>query len=99
MNIPRTFNARPAGGAVSRQGDFAGMAAEDVVPKDSIVSVVDDVAMVTREPIDRLQQIIAQSWYWIGGFCAPTDTTTNPATVSTSSNAAYKRAVMLEHIG
>ena len=81
------------------EGDFAGMAADDVAPKDSIVTVVDGIAMVTREPIDRLQQIIAQSWYWIGGFCAPTDTTTNPTTVSTSSNAAYKRAVMLEHIG
>ena len=53
------------------EGDFAGMAADDVAPADSIVSVVDGIAMVTREPIDRLQQIIAQSWYWIGGFCAP----------------------------
>src|SRR6185437_9215986 len=43
------------------EGDFAGMAAEDVAPKDSIVTIVDGVAMVTREPIDRLQQIIAQS--------------------------------------
>ncbi len=81
------------------EGDFAGMAADDVAPKDSIVSVVDDVAMVTREPIDRLQQIIAQSWYWIGGFCAPSDTTTNPTTVPTATNAAFKRAVMVEHIG
>jgi hypothetical protein len=55
--------------------------------------------MVTREPIDRLQQIIAQSWYWIGGFCAPSDTTTTPTTVPTATNANYKRAVMLEHIG
>jgi hypothetical protein len=81
------------------EGDFAGMAAEDVAPKDSIVTVVDDVAMVTREPIDRLQQIIAQSWYWIGGFCAPSDTTTNPTTIPTATNAAFKRAVMVEHIG
>jgi hypothetical protein len=81
------------------EGDFAGMAAEDVVPKDSIVAVVDDVAMVTREPIDRLQQIIAQSWYWIGGFCAPSDTTTNPTTIPTATNAAFKRAAMVEHIG
>lgn len=81
------------------EGDFAGMAADDVVPKDSIVAVVDDVAMVTREPIDRLQQIIAQSWYWIGGYCAPSDTTTNPTTVPTATNAAFKRAVMVEHIG
>ena len=81
------------------EGDFAGMAADDVAPKDSIVTIVDGVAMVTREPIDRLQQIIAQSWYWIGGFCAPTDMTTNPSTVPTATNAAYKRAVMVEHIG
>jgi hypothetical protein len=81
------------------EGDFAGMAADDVAPADSIVTIVDDVAMVTREPIDRLQQIIAQSWYWIGGFCAPSDTTTNPTTIPTATNAAFKRAVMVEHIG
>lgn len=81
------------------EGDFAGMAAADVAPDDSLISMVDGIAMVTREPIDRLQQIIAQSWYWIGGFCAPSDTTTNPTTVSTATNAAYKRAVMIEHIG
>jgi hypothetical protein len=81
------------------EGDFEGMAAQDVAPDDSIVSMVDGVAMVTREAIDRLQQIIAQSWYWIGGFCAPSDTTTNPATVPTATNAAYKRAVVVEHVG
>jgi hypothetical protein len=81
------------------EGDFAGLAATDVAPADSIITVVDGVAMVTREAIDRLQQIIAQSWYWIGGFCAPSDTTTNPTTVPTATNAAYKRAVIVEHIG
>lgn len=81
------------------EGDFAGIGADDVAPKDSIVSIVDNIAMVTREPIDRLQQIIAQSWYWIGGFCAPSDTTTNPTTVPTATNAAFKRAVIVEHIG
>jgi hypothetical protein len=81
------------------EGDFAGMAAADVAPEDSLVSIVDGVAMVTREPIDRLQQIIAQSWYWIGGFCAPSDVTTNPTTVPTATNASFKRAVMVEHVG
>ena len=81
------------------EGDFAGMAATDVAPADSIITMVDGVAMVTREAIDRLQQIIAQSWYWIGGLCAPSDTTTNPTTVPTATNAAYKRAVIVEHIG
>jgi hypothetical protein len=81
------------------EGDFAGMAAHDVAPSDSIVTLVNGVAMVTREPIDRLQQIIAQSWYWIGGFCAPSDTTTNPTTVPTATNSTFKRAVLVEHIG
>jgi hypothetical protein len=81
------------------EGDFAGMDAQDVAPKDSIVSMVDGIAMVTREPIDRLQQIIAQSWYWIGGFCAPSDTTTNPTIIPTATNASFKRAVMIEHVG
>ncbi len=81
------------------EGDFAGMAESDIAPTDSIVSIVDGIAMVTREPIDRLQQIIAQSWYWIGGFCAPSDTMTNPMVVPTATNASYKRAVMVEHLG
>ena len=102
-------NAPVSGAAVRRpivcgkgaliEGDFAGMTAPDVVPPGSIVSIVDGIAMVTREPIDRLQQIIAQSWFWIGGFCAPSDTTTSPTSISTANNAAYKRAVMIEHIG
>ena len=104
-----TANPAVPGGVIRRpivcgkgaliEGDFAAMAEADVAPKDSIVSMVDGVAMVTREPIDRLQQIIAQSWYWIGGFCTPTDTTTNPTTIPTATNAAYKRAVMIEHAG
>ena len=81
------------------EGDFAGMGAADVAPDESLISIVDGVAMVVREPIDRLQQIIAQSWYWIGGFCAPSDITTNPNTVPTATNAAFKRAVMIEHAG
>ena len=81
------------------EGDFAAMAANDIAPADSIVTLVDGIAMVTREPIDRLQQIIAQSWYWIGGFCAPSDTTTNNTVIPTATNAAFKRAVMVEHIG
>jgi len=81
------------------EGGFAGLGADDTAPQNSIVSVVDGVAMVTREPIDRLQQIIAQSWYWIGGYCAPSDVTTNSTTVPTANTAAFKRAVMIEHFG
>lgn len=81
------------------EGNYAGMTEADVAPADSIIHVVDGIAMVTREPLDRLQQIIAQSWYWIGGFTAPSDTTTNPTTIPTATNASFKRAVMIEHVG
>jgi hypothetical protein len=100
-SLPGVMVRRPivCGRGALIEGDFAGMAEADVAPAGSIVSVVDGVAMVTRAPIDRLQQIIAQSWYWIGGFCAPTDITTDATTVPTATNAAYKRAVMIEHVG
>jgi hypothetical protein len=100
-SVPNAFVRRPivVGQGALIEGDYAGMAAADVAPADSIVSIVDDVCMVTREPIDRLQQIIAQSWYWMGGFCAPSDVTTTPMTVPTATNACFKRAVMIEHIG
>ena len=100
-SLPGLMVRRPiiCGQGALIEGDFAGMAADDVAPENSIVHLVDNVAMVTREPIDRLQQIIAQSWYWIGGFCAPSDTTTNPTTIPTATNAAFKRAVMIEHVG
>jgi hypothetical protein len=101
LPIPGAFVRRPiiVGQGALVEGDFAGMASEDVAPKEAIVSLVDGVCMVTREPLDRLQQIIAQSWYWIGGFCAPSDTTTNSLTVPTATNATFKRAVMIEHLG
>jgi hypothetical protein len=54
--------------------------------------------MVTREPLDRLQQIIAQSWYWIGGFAVPTDITANATIIPTATNSYYKRAVVIESV-
>lgn len=81
------------------EGDFEGMAAEDVAGDNAIINVVDDVVHVTREPLDRLQQIIAQSWYWIGGYTVPTDQTVNTNIIPTASNAYWKRAVVVEHAG
>ncbi|ONG55736.1 hypothetical protein BKE38_08700 [Pseudoroseomonas deserti] len=66
--------------------------------KNGMVSVVDDVAMVTRAPIDQLQQVITQSWNYIGGFVVPTDKNTNASVLPTASNAAYKRAVVIESL-
>ncbi|MCI4431607.1 MAG: hypothetical protein JHC40_20860 [Burkholderiales bacterium] len=81
------------------EGDFAGMEqrAIDASGVNSIVQTIDDVVQVVRAPIDRLQQIIAQSWFWIGGFTAPTDATATQNIIPTASQTYYKRAVVIEH--
>lgn len=78
------------------EGDFEGMG-ETFQNENHVVHIVDDIVQVVRPPLDRLGQIIAQSWYWIGGFVAPSDATANQTIIPTATNAYYKRAVILEH--
>ena len=81
------------------EGDFENMAHLDLPDAErSLLEVVDGVCMVTREPLDRLKQVIAQSWYWIGGFALPTDLTANTSIIPTASNAYLKRAVVIESL-
>lgn len=82
------------------EGDFAGMAekAKEITDGNSEIHMVDDVAQVIRGPIDRLQQIIAQSWFWIGGFVAPTDATANSTIIPTAGAQYFKRSVVIEHV-
>jgi len=80
------------------EGDFEGMGQLETDTEGEI-DMVDDIVHVTREPLDRLKQIVAQSWYWIGGFTAPTDQTVNPNIVPTASASYLKRAVVFEHAG
>jgi hypothetical protein len=65
---------------------------------DDMITVVDGIAHIVREPLDALRQVVTQTWSYIGGFVVPTDMTTNPSTVPTASNARYKRAVMIESL-
>jgi N4-gp56 family major capsid protein len=81
------------------EGDFEGMGKTDTPDDNAIIDMVDGIVQVTREPLDRLQQIIAQSWYWIGGFTAPTDQTVNTNIVPTASASYYKRGLVIEHAG
>ena len=62
------------------------------------VFIVPPRMTVCREPIDALKQVVTQSWSYIGGFVVPTDVTANPNTIPTASNAAYKRAVIVESL-
>jgi hypothetical protein len=81
------------------EGDFAGMAqkAAEMSGTNAMVDYVDDVVMVTRAPLDRLAQIVAQSWFWVGGFVAPSDATATATVIPTAGAQYYKRAVVIEH--
>ncbi|NHO34262.1 DUF4043 domain-containing protein [Acetobacter fallax] len=79
------------------EGDYNGTL--DIPDSDkALVENVDGIMMITREPLDRLKQIIAQSWYWIGGFALPTDATVNPSIIPTSTNSYLKRGIIIESL-
>lgn len=54
------------------------------------IRMVNGIALITRPPQDRLQQVISSTWSWIGDYAVPTDSMTGDA-------ALYKRAVVIEH--
>lgn len=82
------------------EGDYANMgnAFTDTLDGGELVHV-DDVCMITRPALDRLAQIIAQSWCWIGGFALPTDLTANTTIIPTATNSYLKRCVVIESLG
>jgi len=47
--------------------------ASKINDSDTLIDVIDGSLMLTREPIDRLQQIITQSWAYMGEFTARPD--------------------------
>ena len=83
------------------EGDYVSIGYSDMLPDadKSMMEMVDGICMVTREPLDRLKQIIAQSWYWIGGFALPSDITANSLIIPTASNSALKRGVLIQSLG
>jgi hypothetical protein len=89
-----------AGEGALVEGEFTreGYAAANKMDDDDMTTLVDGIAHITREPLDALKQVVTQSWSYIGGFVVPSDITTNPQTVPTASNSAFKRAVMLESL-
>jgi hypothetical protein len=48
------------------------------------------IRYILRAPLDRLQQVLSQSWSWSGDFPIPSD-------VVSGDGARYKRAVVIEH--
>jgi len=91
------------GAESSIQGNFEGLdtwlSELGIEGLDSNIAMVDGIVQIVREPLDRLQQWVAQSWVWIGDFAIPTDVTATAAIIPTASSALYKRCVVLEHVG
>jgi len=48
------------------------------------------IRFILRAPLDRLQQVVAQSWSWSGDFPIPSDVLSGDA-------ARFKRAIVIEH--
>lgn len=48
------------------------------------------IRLILRSPLDRLQQVVSQTWSWSGDFPVPSDQTSGDA-------ARFKRAIVLEH--
>lgn len=86
------------GDGVMIESDYTGTGYDEVRNSmdGELITVAEGIAHITRPPLDRLGQVIAQSWTFIGGFCAPTDLTTTTSTVPTSNNSAWKRGIVIE---
>ena len=78
------------------EGDFQGLGASGLGPDPSHRQFIDGVCLLVREPLDRFQEIVSQSWKWRGGFCVPTDVTADPTVLPTASPSYWKRAVVIE---
>ncbi len=88
------------GGECLLRGDFEGL--EDWINRQGInpigtIALINGIAHSLRPPIDRAQQIVSGTWWWVGGFVCPTDATATPSIIPTASNALVKRAVVFEH--
>jgi N4-gp56 family major capsid protein len=70
---------------------LSGTGVEDV-PEVRQVNVAPgvDMTLLVRPPQDRLQQVIASTWSWVGDYGVPTDSGTGDA-------ALFKRGVVVEH--
>lgn len=61
------------------------------VVNNGVQVMTNRIRYILRAPLDRLQQVVAQTWSWSGDFSIPSDQlTTDPA--------RFKRATILEHL-
>lgn len=97
VNINRTL---VTGGAVLKEkyldeskyiteAGVTGKIGEFSITNGGVQVMTNRIRLIVRAPLDRLQQVVSQSWSWSGDFPVPSDSLTGDA-------ARYKRAVMIE---
>ena len=70
-------------GVTGKIGEFS-------IVNNGVALMTRRIRFILRAPLDRMQQIVAQTWSWSGDFPIPSD--------GVAGNAArYKRAVVVEH--
>lgn len=62
------------------------------VVNNGVQVMTNRIRYILRAPLDRLQQVVAQTWSWSGDFAIPSD-------ILTGDPARFKRAVIIEHAG
>jgi hypothetical protein len=72
------------------EAGVTGKVGEFLITNGSAQVMTDRIRFIMRAPLDRMQQVVSQSWSWSGDFAVPSDATTG-------DTAAVKRAVVIEH--
>lgn len=72
------------------EAGVTGKIGEFTVVNNGVQVMTNRIRYILRAPLDRLQQVVAQSWSWSGDFPIPSDAETFDA-------ARFKRAVVVEH--
>lgn len=62
------------------------------VVNNGVQVMTNRIRYILRAPLDRLQQVVAQTWSWSGDFAIPSD-------ALTGDPARFKRGVIIEHAG
>ena len=69
---------------------MSGKVGEFSIVNNSLQVMTDRIRYIIRSPLDRLQQVVSQSWSWSGDFAIPTDGVTGNA-------GKFKRGVVIIH--
>jgi len=77
-------------GAYITEAGVTGKIGEFSIVNNGAQVMTNRIRFIIRAPLDRLQQVLSQTWSWSGDFPAPSD-------ALTGDSARFKRAVVIEH--